>query len=71
MKNWKIRLIGLGLMILGGYLFVWAVRDIVSEWPQIAVGLLSVFCAAIGFGFLIMPLETPKTSSVDDDPASN
>jgi hypothetical protein len=57
MNGWKIRVIGLLLMILGGYLFVWSVRDIESEWPQIFVGLLSVFSAAMGFALTIMPLD--------------
>ena len=57
MSGWKIRAIGLLLMIIGGFLFVWAVRDIQSEWPQIFVGLLSVFSAAMGFALTIMPLD--------------
>lgn len=59
-------------MVTGGFLFVWAVRDIASEWPQIFVGLLSVFSTAMGFGLLIMPLdEVPGTGdSSDDSPAS-
>ena len=57
MNEWKIRVIGLLLMILGGYLFVWSVRDIESEWPQIFVGLLSVFSTAMGFALTIMPLD--------------
>ena len=57
MSGWKIRVIGLVLMILGGYLFVWSVRDIESEWPQIFVGLLSVFSTAMGFALTIMPLD--------------
>ena len=57
MNGWKIRVIGLLLMILGGYLFVWSVRDIESEWPQIFVGLLSVFSTAMGFALTIMPLN--------------
>ena len=57
MNVWKIRVIGLLLMILGGYLFVWSVRDIESEWPQIFVGLLSVFSTAMGFALTIMPLD--------------
>jgi hypothetical protein len=44
-------------MILGGFLFVWSVRDIAAEWPQIFVGLTSVFCTAMGFGLIIMPLD--------------
>ena len=44
-------------MVLGGFLFVWSVRDITAEWPQIFVGLLSVFSTAMGFGLLIMPLD--------------
>jgi hypothetical protein len=57
MNGWKIRVVGLLLMILGGYLFVWSVRDIESEWPQIFVGLLSVFSTAMGFALTIMPLD--------------
>ena len=57
MNGWKIRVIGLLLMILGGFLFVWSVRDIQSEWPQIFVGLLSVFSTAMGFALTIMPLD--------------
>lgn len=57
MTSWKIRLSGLALMMVGGFLFVWSVRDITAEWPQIFVGLLSVFSTAMGFGLLIMPLD--------------
>ncbi|MBT4375012.1 MAG: hypothetical protein HOD16_04915 [Nitrospina sp.] len=57
MNSWKIRFLGIALMVLGGFLFVWSVRDITAEWPQIFVGLLSVFSTAMGFGLLIMPLE--------------
>ena len=57
MNGWKIRVIGLLLMIIGGFLFVWSVRDIESEWPQIFVGLLSVFSTAMGFALTIMPLD--------------
>ncbi len=57
MNNWKIRFLGVALMVLGGFLFVWSVRDITAEWPQIFVGLLSVFTTAMGFGLLIMPLD--------------
>ena len=68
MTSWKIRLLGLLLMVVGGFLFVWSVRDITAEWPQIFVGLLSVFSTAMGFGLLIMPLDgelrvEPKTNS--------
>jgi len=57
MNSWKIRFLGVTLMVLGGFLFVWSVRDITAEWPQIFVGLLSVFSTAMGFGLLIMPLD--------------
>ena len=57
MKGWKIRAIGLLLMVIGGLLFIWSVRDIQSEWPQIFVGLLSVFSTAMGFALTIMPLD--------------
>ena len=63
-------------MILGGFLFVWSVRDITAEWPQIFVGLLSVFSTAMGFGLLIMPLDdmsevesknNPETENINND----
>jgi hypothetical protein len=57
MSNWKIRIGGLVLMLLGGFLFVLSVQSIESEWPQIFVGLLSVFSTAMGFALLIMPLD--------------
>tara|TARA_B100000953_G_scaffold287076_1_gene269049 strand:+ start:407 stop:649 length:243 start_codon:yes stop_codon:yes gene_type:complete len=57
MNSWKIKLIGIMLMVVGGFLFVWSVRDITAEWPQIFIGLLSVFSTAMGFGLLIMPLD--------------
>ena len=54
-------------MVIGGFLFVWSVRDISAEWPQIFVGLLSVFSTAMGFGLLIMPLENePEIPSNTD-----
>ena len=73
MNNWKIRFLGIVLMVLGGFLFVWSVRDITAEWPQIFVGLLSVFSTAMGFGLLIMPLddiaeieaENKETNNID------
>ena len=60
MKGWKFRTLGLLLMIVGGFLFVWSVKYIQSEWPQIFVGLLSVFSSAMGFALAIMPLDIPK-----------
>ena len=57
MKGWKFRTLGLLLMIIGGFLFVWSVKYIQSEWPQIFVGLLSVFSSAMGFALTIMPLD--------------
>ena len=66
-------------MVLGGFLFVWSVRDIAAEWPQIFVGLLSVFSTAMGFGLLIMPLDSEpeiesnidsKTNDFDDGSTS-
>lgn len=57
MSKWKIRIGGLALMVLGAFLFVWSVKYIQSEWPQIFVGLLSVFSTAMGFALLIMPLD--------------
>jgi hypothetical protein len=62
MHSWKVRLLGILLMVLGGVLFVWSVRDITSEWPQIFVGLISVFSLAMGFGLIIMPLDDMKES---------
>ena len=60
MKGWKFRTLGLLLKIIGGFLFVWSVKYIQSEWPQIFVGLLSVFSSAMGFALAIMPLDIPK-----------
>jgi hypothetical protein len=57
MSGWKIRVLGVFLMVVGGFLFVWSVRDIQSEWPQIFVGLISVFSTAMGFALTIMPLN--------------
>ena len=66
MNNWKIRIGGLALMVLGGFFFVWSVKYIQSEWPQIFVGLLSVFSAAMGFAILIMPLDLHEDSSTPE-----
>ena len=60
MKGWKFRTLGLLLMIIGGFLFVWSVKYIQSEWPQIFVGLLSVFSSAMGIALAIMPLDIAK-----------
>ena len=60
--SWKIRGAGLLLMIIGGFLFVWSVRDIQAEWPQIFVGLLSIFSTAMGFALSIMPLDITEDS---------
>ena len=62
MRNWKIRTAGFILMVIGGFLFVWSVRDIQSEWPQIFVGLLSIFSTAMGFALSIMPLDIAEDS---------
>ena len=62
MRTWKIRVAGLLFMVIGGFLFVWSVRDIQSEWPQIFVGLLSVFSTSMGFALSIMPLDITDDS---------
>ena len=67
MKYWQFRLGGLILMIIGGFLFVWAVRDITAEWPQIFTGVLSVFCISMGFGILIMPVDSQTPPQASDD----
>ena len=66
MDNWKIRIVGVFLMVLGGFLFVWSVKYIESEWPQIFVGLLSVFSTAMGFALLIMPLDIHEDGSTPE-----
>ncbi len=58
---------GLLLMVIGGFLFVWSVGKITAEWPQIFVGLLSVFCTAMGFGLLIMPLDVSESPPTQED----
>jgi hypothetical protein len=70
MSKWKIRLYGLVSMILGGFLFVYSVKYISAEWPQIFVGLLSIFFSAMGFGLLIMPLDSPGETPSGDDAKS-
>ncbi len=67
MTEWTLRLAGLASLVLGGVLFVVAVKYIPSEWPQIFVGVLSVFLASVGFGVLIMPMEPPGAGSSGDD----
>jgi hypothetical protein len=57
MSNWKIRITGLTLMLIGGILFVGSVKYVQSEWPQIFSGLLSVISTTLGFALLIMPLD--------------
>ena len=59
MSLWKLRVGGLLLIVVGGYLFVYSIRDISNEWPQIFFGLLSVFFISMGFGLLIMPSQDP------------
>ena len=73
MSNWKIRIAGLILMILGAILFVWSVKYIQSEWPQIFIGLLSVFSTAMGVAILIMPidLEEDHESEIANDVNAN
>jgi hypothetical protein len=66
MSNWKIRIGGLALMVLGAFLFVWSVKYIQAEWPQIFVGLLSVFSTAMGFALLIMPLDLHEDGPTPD-----
>jgi hypothetical protein len=63
MSNWKIRIGGLALMVLGGFLFVWSVKYVQAEWPQIFSGLLSVFSIAMGFALLIMPLDEDSSTT--------
>ena len=70
MNKWTIRFIGLASLILGGLLFVYSVKSITAEWPQIFVGLLSVFFSAMGFGLLIMPLDSLDKTIPEDDSKS-
>ena len=71
MTSWKIRALGLTAMVIGGFLFVLSVRDISAEWPQIFIGLLSVFSTAMGFGLLIMPLDSESTVESKTDSETN
>jgi len=57
---------GLALLVLGAFLFVWSVKYVQAEWPQIFTGLLSVFSISMGFALLIMPLEIQEDSSTSD-----
>ncbi|MFQ5443995.1 MAG: hypothetical protein ACE5EK_05190 [Nitrospinales bacterium] len=67
MTNWQIRLVGIGLFLAGGALFVWAVKYMTSEWPQIFAGILSIFFMAMGFGLSIMPLASSSGDSESVD----
>lgn len=67
MDKLTIRIVGLASLILGGILFVFSVKSIAAEWPQIFVGLLSVLFSAMGFGLLIMPLDSLDKNSPGDD----
>jgi len=67
MNKWSIRLYGLVSLIIGGLLFVYSVKYISAEWPQIFVGLLSIFFSAMGFGLLIMPLDSKIPRSHEED----
>ena len=70
MNKWTIRFLGLVSMILGGFLFVYSVKYISAEWPQIFTGLLSIFFSAMGFGLLIMPLDSLDKTVPGDDSKS-
>jgi cadmium resistance protein CadD (predicted permease) len=70
MNKWTVRLLGLVSMLLGGFLFVYSVKYISAEWPQIFTGLLSIFFSAMGFGLLIMPLDSPGKTVPGDDSKS-
>jgi Na+/phosphate symporter len=68
MNKLTVRILGLTSLILGGVLFVFSVKNITAEWPQIFVGLLSILFSAMGFGLLIMPLDSMNKTVSRDDP---
>jgi Na+/phosphate symporter len=68
MNKMTIRILGLTSLVLGGVLFVFSVKSIAAEWPQIFVGLLSILFSAMGFGLLIMPLDSMNKTVSRDDP---
>jgi len=67
MDKLTIRIVGMASLILGGILFVFSVKSIAAEWPQIFIGLLSILFSAMGFGLLIMPLDSLDKNSPGDD----
>jgi hypothetical protein len=67
MNKLTLRILGLASLTLGGVLFVFAVKSISAEWPQLFVGLLSILFSALGFGLLIMPLDSPGKPLSGDD----
>jgi ABC-type uncharacterized transport system permease subunit len=71
MNKWTIRLYGIISLVIGCFLFVYSVKYISLEWPQIFVGLLSVFFSAMGFGALIMPLDSLSKTASRNDPKSH
>ncbi|MBI5187095.1 MAG: hypothetical protein HZA01_15415 [Nitrospinae bacterium] len=63
MNWWKIRLSGLFLFILGGFLFVAATRAAGTDpnaelgWGAVFLGILCIFSASFGFGLMVMPRD--------------
>ena len=63
MSWWKIRLAGLLLFILGGFLFVAATKAAGTDpnaelgWGAVFLGILCIFSASFGFGLMVMPRE--------------
>lgn len=72
MSWWKIRLTGLFLFILGGFLFVAATRAAGTDpnaelgWDAVFLGILCIFSASFGFGLMIMPREDELQSLMEN-----
>lgn len=74
MSWWKIRVAGLLLFILGGFLFVAATKAAGTDpsvelgWGPVFLGILCIFSASFGFGLMVMPREEELGLSEEEKP---
>lgn len=72
MSWWKIRLIGVLLFILGGFLFVAATKVAGTDpnaelgWDAVFLGILCIFSSSFGFGLMIMPRDDELQAPVEN-----
>jgi ABC-type multidrug transport system permease subunit len=77
MSWWKIRLSGLLLFILGGFLFVAATKvagtdpNVELGWNAVFLGILCIFSTSFGFGLMIMPRDEELHFPSEDEGESS